>query len=373
MKIGVLTFHYSDNFGALLQCASLCEALRSIGHSPEVIDYRPPAHSNLHWYRHWGIRSRSPLSNAKTRISALLAQPRMKRRCEEFRRLHLNRSHRCASLPGLSKALSSFPAVVVGSDQVWNCRFPFVTPAYFLSDIGYNGRAISYAASCGSKELAIPHIHPGTAAALRRFDSISVRDTETAEFVQEISGREARIVLDPTLLCDLPRRSRPHAGDLLQSEYLVTYLWGKEISGGHQAAFDAIRARHGALPIVAIAPTSFIYSRHPYADRVVLDASPEDWVSLIAGARFVYTNSYHGTLFSIKHRRPFLTYTSEQYRQHRILDVAQRLGVESWAVGSVSEAKAKNAFETSPDFCHIHARLDHYRSQSLDFLQDALA
>ena len=40
MKIGILTFHRAENFGAVLQCFALQTYLRSMGNEVKIIDYR---------------------------------------------------------------------------------------------------------------------------------------------------------------------------------------------------------------------------------------------------------------------------------------------------------------------------------------------
>lgn len=42
MRIGILTFHNANNYGAVLQAYCLQETLRRIGFDVEIVDYRNP-------------------------------------------------------------------------------------------------------------------------------------------------------------------------------------------------------------------------------------------------------------------------------------------------------------------------------------------
>ncbi len=109
----------------------------------------------------------------------------------------------------------------------------------------------------------------------------------------------------------------------------------------------------------------------PWADIKVCDAGPGEWLYLIAHARFVYTDSFHGALFSIKFKKPFLAYYKEKIRAPRLLDLAKRYAVERSVVGSLDEA-LENQFWKPLDYQKTEALMVEDANQSRAFLDRAL-
>ena len=154
-KIGILTFHFKDNFGAVLQCYAMQEYLSSIGYDVEVINFKPG------YFRRTASIVKQQikylLTNFKSlniflyckQIVALVIQTR---KFKAFRKKFLKTSmHLNAS--SINHNLNNYDLIITGSDQIWNSIKSY-SKAYFLKPFSdYHGKRFAYAACRGLKKL----------------------------------------------------------------------------------------------------------------------------------------------------------------------------------------------------------------------------
>ncbi|MCX7772850.1 MAG: polysaccharide pyruvyl transferase family protein, partial [Clostridia bacterium] len=204
MRVGVINFHRAQNYGAVLQAYALENALRSLGHVCQTLDYRSPV-IEQEYVLEQKLRFNNPKNAAKSFIRLMTDPEAPARKSLKFQaflkeRLHLTPSYQ--NEDELKGCLDDFDAFVCGSDQVWNPNLIKGDMAYTLSFVPCTKRKVAYAASFGVERLTgeqaamlSPHIIS--------FDHLSVREATGSRIVEEITGREAQAVLDPTLLLDL--------------------------------------------------------------------------------------------------------------------------------------------------------------------------
>jgi hypothetical protein len=147
------------------------------------------------------------------------------------------------------------------------------------------------------------------------------------------------------------------------------YTLGDEIEGGHENLIEDIRKRYGPLPVLQVVPTAHKYTVYSGAERKVFDAAPDEWLNFLAGAAFVYTDSFHAVLFSIKYKKPFLVYYAEEIRSARMLDLAARYKIEDAVVCSVQDAKERLCFDTVLDYDLIHENISSHVIKSIEYIK----
>ncbi len=123
--------------------------------------------------------------------------------------------------------------------------------------------------------------------------------------------------------------------------------------------------------MVAVIPSAQKPHLAPWADIKIWEAGPAEWLYLVANAKFVYTDSFHGALFSIKSERPFLAYYVEAGRSPRLMDIAARYGIEKAVAGSAEEAVEKIRTEAL-DYEAVNRLIHAHVEQSNAFLEQAL-
>ena len=222
MKIGIITFHFAHNFGAVIQCYCLQEFLRRQGHEVSVINYLPqiitryydvyydPAKYGLMRYQTLReqrvprqkaiLKAFISAGNAWRKNSKMLFRYKRKKSFEQFTSSFLNLTKPFRTFNELKENCSDYDVLICGSDQIWNTKLleGKFDPAYFLRFSGQNQIKIAYSPSWGETD---PRDHsaelPGL---LSDFVSISVRESQDVSKLQSVLKRKVDCVLDPVFL-----------------------------------------------------------------------------------------------------------------------------------------------------------------------------
>lgn len=186
---------------------------------------------------------------------------------------------------------------VAGSDQIWNPLFEYNSEREFLT-FANNGQKIAYAASIGLSELPVEYFEQYRNF-LYDFENISVRETEAANIVFQLTDRKVPVVLDPVFLidqkewCELSQKSKT----IIQKPYIFKYFLG-EINDKIEEYIHNLSIKQN-LQIVDI------------MDMFSING-PIEFISLIQNASLIVTNSFHCTAFSIIFERDFLTFNRQK-------------------------------------------------------------
>ena len=303
-KIGILTFHYVDNYGAVLQAWALLQVLNALPDCyAEIINYVPKDY--------YIIPYRSGADSYENMIS--------KRKKYE---LFLTKHCRITSPMVSSVTGENYDYICVGSDQVWNLHFrENETMEYLLPNVHENICCFSYAASMG--------IWQGKADVqlfqkyAKRFSAVSVRENDTCIWLRERCGIHAVTTIDPSLLLSARDYKALMETQIIEENFLLyfSYPIGDEI--WKSAAFAKRLARRYGLRImhtVVNCPDSLFGKE---AKCIMYDGM-EAFLWYMKHARIVVTTSYHGVAFSVVYRRPLYIFLPNT-GANRIEDLAMRL------------------------------------------------
>lgn len=375
-KIGILTFHYSNNYGGVLQSLALHNTVKELGYDVEIINYIPKSYQPYNLTRNLGI-SKNIFKNKLSNLNVINISQKVKimnkysksimNKFDSYREEKANYSKRVDE-DSLETILNNYSAIIVGSDQVWNPS-QRRNPIYFLNfGDKYKGKKISYAPDSTIRDVN-PEDLQVLKKALGEFHHISVRNDHSFDFVKSVIDKEAEIVADPTLLFDFNNLGKKESSE---GEYILTYVLGKEIEGSHGKVIEKIRSKYGNLPVYSIKIPTMNFDLSPFADKVFYDLNPEEWMSMFKNAKFVYTDSFHGVLFSLKYHKPFLAYYTEKLRATRFIDLGKRYNIDKYIVQNKAEIDEKQALDVAPDFNSIDKIIESQKKTSLDFLRNAL-
>ena len=364
MKAGLVTFYHLHHYGAILQAVATQRALASLGWDCETIDYfvnqdirilRPPT---------------SPVWAANDAYNSLHypALKRKWRRFEDFSKANLNlTARRYETREELERADLPYDLLITGSDQVWN---PTIFPDGRFDPVFFGAfsplRKIAYAPSFG-----VAHLPEGMEEELKGylqgFSHLSVREAAGRDIVREAAGREAAVVLDPTLLLTAEDWSALAAERTVQGEYILCYCIAPS-----RAIESYLRrlAEETGLPVLQLCGTR--RKLHPKA-RLILDAGPAEFLSLFQNAAYVCTNSFHGTVFSVQFQRPFFTAVApaelQDPERSRTFSLLSRLELTDRIVGKGDAAGLRDV----PDWPAAGERLTAARAGAMAYLRAALA
>ena len=369
MKIGILTYHFGTNFGGQLQCYALMKTLEALGHDVSVINYLP-------------IKNKASLINdikqslriikydisvesIITGLTSIFMSGRMRTRFDEFRYTYMNIGPLC-DLDNFNH-LYDLDAIIVGSDQVWAPAHHKSAAYFFNFKDGFKGRKISYAPCCAINEVE-PENREQISNLLSSFNSISVRNIETQNFVKDLTGKTPQIVADPTFLHSFKEFT---SSKTPKREYILTYILGKEIDGGHKTAIEKIKKEYGNIPVYSISLTSSKPHYFSWSDNTYYTLGPVEWVDFIRNAKFLYTDSFHGVAFALKFKTPFLAYYKEAIRASRFIDLMERYKLQN-IINKVSDLDGTliNALQPQEDTYIISESIV---KSSIDYIKEALS
>ena len=317
-RVGILTFHFARNYGAVLQCYALQQTLWALGFDAGVVDYRPRSiakgYKVVDIKRFWGRTPGKFLRKTRREFQVLGSRRRRFAAMEDF----VQKQFRFME-PG------SCDTVVVGSDQVWN---PALTEGkmdrWYWGQALEGKRLVSYAVSIenGLQLLKDEELRP----ALSRFGAVSLREETALDRFRGLRT-DACQCCDPVLLTDvrlwkdLAATSRICEG---LGDYLLYYQVRKSAAGLEMAR--RLSASMGLRLIILSAKVEDENSPE------VAAASPEDFLALLLGAKLVLTTSFHGCVFSVLMHKQFLALSLGDGRDSRIVGLLQQLGLQSRSI-----------------------------------------
>ena len=354
-KVGIITIVKVNNYGAELQAFALQRKLNLMGYDAEIIDYL--FYKNKQYKRENISKPFYPYP-FKMRIKETLLPI-----CEWLRSIPHNKAltYRNKGFAEFHKRNTRFSSTVfksysqlygnpphydiycVGSDQVWNPNCYTSLFPYFLTFVSEGNRKVAYASSFGVSSIpqqAIENYKIG----LNNLDYISVREKTGMSIVKQITGKDATVVVDPTLL-------------LLRDEWIKIAKFDKVPSGNYLLLYvlkdsDYITriaietARRKSLEIVRLCKGAYTQDNKNSGITDIIDAAPDDFVGLFAKASMVMTNSFHGTVFSnIFHKDFYSIIPRGKDNNSRIVDLLERIGNQTRIINEGDDFKEAAAIE----------------------------
>ena len=345
MKVSIITYHDEDNYGATLQAYATYRAVKELGYTPEII--------NLHMGHHEGLFSKIIFS---------LKRYRFNRFREKF---FINKSRLYKSLEELQQNPPKSDVYLVGSDQTWN---PVISKeyalAYFLDFGGEEVKRISYASSFGTSTwndsafAKKEHVK----RLLSRFSTRLIREDKGVEICKNEFGLDATQVVDPVLLFP----SYPEiTGSIKQRDDIVVYKIVNDVEFYRRAVTLGKNLSCGVRSIGSLRQLKNIKTAYP--ERI------EKWIANIASAKYVFTDSFHGTVLSLLYHRQFVVYAGDKSKLSRITSLLKLVGLENRLFTNEDSIEEIQRVLTTPiDYSKIDKILNMQRANSIDCLRKAL-
>ena len=368
-RIGILSWHYHQNFGSALQCYALFQTLKSIGKKPIFLNYRNKKGGFLYKFSLGLLVVGSSIEyHIKRLLENLHIVKKGRWQCNafQFRRKHLKQTCAFNDPIKAQKICHDIDAIICGSDQIWapNCYDPF----YFATFAdGKKIRKISYAASIGLNDI------PSNLIAkyqhnLKDFYAISVRESEGRELLKNKCGIDSTVVLDPTLLVDVSTYEsieRPVLG--ITSPFIFCYFLNEQHT--YRSCVESLAKQKG-LQIVGVSANCY---DNTYM-KCLSNLGADHFLWLIHYAQIVLTDSYHGSIFSILYHKDFWIFqrfqeTDPICQNSRIRQLSSHFSIEKQILPfGISHIDRKPDI----DFYKIDSQLNALRKTSLTFLKEAL-
>lgn len=389
MKIGIITFQESWNCGALLQCFALCKYLNNQGHSVKVIDYRPLYNQEkysvmpnpflrafIEAKKENGKKAAKKYFTVWIKTIAgyrkFFTRSRTNAAFNRFRSNYLVMTNIFCTLDELRANPPSCDMYIAGSDQIWN---PYLTgnqvdKAYYCDFGDSKTRRVGYAIS--ACQLRVKENREALEDLLGNFDFLSLREVEKRKDLEEIYKKNIEICIDPTLLLDPQNYDEIKSDKVIEKlPYILVYAFDfKEMRNLLFSVVERV-SKATELPVkVILGPHKWPYNvnKTKYCGSV----TPEEFLSYIRNAKYVVTNSFHATVFSLIYHKEFCSLTVPG-RGARITELLSNLGMSGRIIKNQEDIEKVLAdIDVKIDYDQVDTKLSALRKHSIDYLEKAL-
>lgn len=279
----------------------------------------------------------------------------------------------CFPILELDKAApKEFDLVVIGSDEVFNCcqRAPWGYTLQLYGRVLNAKKVVSYAGSFGHtryEQLVQLGIDKEIGETLKTMSAISVRDQNSYDIVEKLTGIKAEMHLDPVLIYGYEKEIAERKVNYPE-KYMVVYSYQGRINDKKEIKEIVSFAKEQKLKLISI------FCRYDWCDEAIIPETPFDVLGWFKGAEYVVTDTFHGTIFSIITGRMFVTLVRKTGRVtngEKISSLLRQLGLEERCVG-----KDKNALNSKlagdVDWQRVDEALAESRKCSQEYLKNAL-
>ena len=371
-KIGIITFHASNNCGSMLQAFALQRVITDkYGEDCEIIDFSNQGQQQM-YKTFW------PVTGVKSLIKNLLwatVYPQIeaqRKSYEEFssKYFKLSKQHFTENAE-LEKNDGYYEKIITGSDQVWNICCMDADDAYFLN-FASKSKRYAYSVSFGANNAFV--INEKYIELAKRFHRISVREHNAQKWVRESLNLNVPITLDPTML--LTREEWERYIDignnpLIAGDYIFYYCFSisQEIE-----KFLKNMSKKTNMPVYFLEPKEWAL-RLCWRNNIKLvhNYGPESFMNLMANATLVFTTSFHGTAFSTIFRKNFWYIDSghsDLTKDDRAVSFLQQLGL----LGRYQKIEYLLSTDVSamPDYETVEKKLNTLQEQSFTYLESVI-
>ena len=369
MKICILTQNIGYNYGGILQAYALQAYLRQEGHIVETVHHRGDQRITFRLLLSIVKRIIKKYLLRRKTVSILPVWINKKKQNVIYEQLDSFIKHNIIQTPYIKdfKQLNNrnYEAYIVGSDQVWRPKYnKYLFYEMFLSFVKVNiAKKISYAASFGVSEMEFSkkQIHKASML-LQKFNAVSVREDTGIDLCRDYFHVEVQRVLDPTML-------------LLKEDYLgliADYQWQKAEREFFVYVLDQSSEISQMIGQIGDKLQYIPYYFLPKTNQKnTVMPSVISWLKGFAEAKFVITDSFHGTVFSILFNKSFLVYANQQRGVTRFTSLLKMFHLEDRLVMNLEELIVEK-IKMPIDWGKVNQIIEKERIISSTFLKNAL-
>lgn len=311
-KVGILTFHRANNYGAVLQCYALQEIIKALGYNVEIINYRQPYIEEQYkpittkrlchvlkkprWYYGFFFK------NLPKRIQTYI-------KYQSFRKRYLNTGK---AFNENKELLGEYATIIIGSDQVWGLHCTNGLDEIFFGEFHNKiNKVLGYGISgnIGSLEKI------GTESLTRyyqNFNAISFREDSFQAYIKEHVGVESEVVIDPTMLLEKEKWECIANKVKEKGDYILTYFLQEVKSVSKLNENLKHFAKRENCKLVNIFDVAY---------------SPTEFLGWIKNAKYIFTTSFHATVFSVIFNKDVYALKTHNGHDARYINLLSKLNI----------------------------------------------
>ncbi|MBN1043576.1 4Fe-4S dicluster domain-containing protein [Clostridium botulinum] len=366
-KIAIMTWYNYLNFGTSLQVTASSYIIKKLGYDTDVIEYIPHGklvslkdNRKIKYY----IKKINGKINNKNNKGILDEKRRIA--FEKFLKEHITLTGECKTDADFFQLNYLYDAFVCGSDQIWAPSL--FNSKYFLDFVQDTNKIIAYAPSIGLTEIKDDNVLNRMKESIGRFRYLSIREEQGKKLIKNICDKDALVVVDPTLLLDVEEWDSMAAKNNEEDAYILCYFLGD-----NKQSWEHVKklSEKTKLPIKIIPVFNKDLKRK---FEVIMGVGPSEFLSLVKNAKFVCTDSFHGTVFSIIYERAFYTYErfsnkDSNSQNSRIYNILKLAGLQDRIV---KDKSIINENSLKCEFQEAKRRIELEKEKSINYLRESL-
>lgn len=378
-RVAICTLFYKNcNYGGILQCYALQKALFIMGHDVKVVAYNDKLSVNPIYPSLYSRCQQYSLKELFCKVLEILMTKinksvlvKLNQRIELFKKFIDNNIQQTKVVgdENLTELSNCFDIFISGSDQVWN---PNAIRKLYLQtfETRQGVKRVSYAASISRNSLS-PLEQRIIIPAIRKFDSVSVRE-KTAKDILDKAGlnKSVDIVVDPTLLLPVEEWEKIACNRLINEPYVLMYSFSNCIF--KKDLIEYYKQKNKKVYFIPYVKQSFNTFDKGCQMEPVWNVGPAEFLSLIKYADVIYTDSFHGAVFSIIFNREFVVYERDTHGQtsknSRLYDLLDTFNLGNRLIQDEFMMLERKTI----DYENVNSILNILRSKSNDWLKNAL-
>lgn len=382
VRVGIITVHNGQNYGASLQAYALVQMLRKLGHDTYLIDYRTKKiEDKMNSYKMRGAWN--SMKGIKKNIRLILSNilfstnSHSNQVAESFGKFHNDIFCPCNktyfNFKQLYELNNDYDAFICGSDQIWNPKITALDKAFFLTFANKDKITVAYAPSLGmDSECVDTEFRQELNEKLKSVKHLSIREENNRKLIEELTNRNCTTTVDPVLLLDRsewmkilidheiinPRGKFAFYYPVIEQPEMENFA-KKECK---KRGWNLINPR--LVPSYAKIKGYTCFSKDP--------VGPKEFLSLLADAEAVFTNSFHATVFSSVFKKElFIIPLKGEYssRNNRIFEYLKMLNILE---KSFNDKSTSLIHLSGGEFEKADKILEFERIKAIDYLNKAL-
>lgn len=356
METSILSMQRIVNYGSFMQAYALKKTLEKYGHTVSFIDI---IQGEILTDINHQMQLNRYTSLLKRDIRQIIGQKRQK---DKFKQVYDKFAEEYLELSKEKNYQAGKDLTIIGSDEVFNCTAPSpwgMSTQLFGEHIS-SEKIISYAGSFGDttlEKIQQEKLEKKLANALKRQSAISVRDKNSCDIVKALTGIEPEIVLDPTFLYQYDKEIENI--EVKEKDYIILYAYPARFLNKKEIKAVKNYAQKRHKKIIAIGFYQY------WCDKNLV-LTPFEYLAYMKKADYIITDTFHGTIFSIKCNKPFCSFVRES-NKNKLGDLLKRLELEDRQVESIEDMET--ILDTPIDYEKINAIIEAKREKSLQFLE----
>lgn len=377
MKILILTQPLRTNYGGLLQAFALQTVLKRMGHEVETDKYDFKQMNYFSFVISFFYRTiRGKILKQKRYLPVYIKFLTKKKyeiisqNTERFINNHVQtvnffKGKRKPSISDIEK----YDMFVVGSDQVWRKEYNQYLDNFFFSFLEdrVDKKTLFYAASFGIDNIDSTKdiIYKKCFMYLKNTKAISVREESAVKILKDQANIDAKHVLDPTLLLNKVDYLELIEDEdiLVKDNVLMCYILDK--TEEKTKIINKVNS-HLKLNILEVMPDKLFHSESRDIKKMIFP-SVSKWIAGFRDAKFVVTDSFHGTAFSIIFNKPFIVIANKERGLSRFTSFLKIFGLENRIIFKLSDLDEKLLYEI--DYSNINSIKQDWKNKSISFLE----